>query len=385
MTAYAQLATGAVGFVERHGLWDDEQRAAAEEVEARLDEVDHVRIAFGDPHGLVRSKTLTTAAFRTVLANGMDMSPGPFVFDTGHAVAVDFFQPGGGIGVPELTGAGDFILVPDPRTFRVLPHARRCGWVIGDEHLRGGGPHPLSSRRVLRRLLDDVAGQGFRFVVGLEIEWYLTRYTEGGRPGQVGGFGVQGEPPAVEPVDGGYQFNLDGLCDALLPVLEPLSAALVELGLPLRTMEHESGPGQLEFTFSPLDGMAAADGALLVRSVVKQVCARLGYHASFMALPGLPGFDASGWHLHQSLASVADGTNAFTSPTELLSQVGRSYLGGLLDHAAEAAVLCVPTVNGFRRLRPEFSLAPDRCVWTVEHRGTFVRVLGGPGEPTTHL
>lgn len=389
MTAadYAKLATGAVDFVDRHSLWDDRRKERAEELLSALDSLDFVRVVFGDPHGLVRSKMLTAAAFRTVLRNGMDMSPGPFVFDTGHAVAVDFFAPGGGIGIPELTGAGDFILVPDPLTFRVLPHVKRCGWVIGDEHLRSGAPHPLSSRAVLRRLLDRVAGQGYDFVAGLEIEWYLTRLTDGGRVGAVGGFGVQGDPPAVEPVDGGYQFNLDGLGDALMPVLEPLAAALLEVGLPLRTMEHESGPGQMEFTFSPMEGMEAADAVLLFRSIVKQVCARLGHHASFMALPRLDGFDASGWHLHQSLASRADGTNAFASTDgeSLLSELGWQYLGGLLDHAHDAAALCVPTVNGFRRLAPQFSLSPDRVVWSPENRGSFVRVLGGPGEPATHL
>lgn len=387
---YTNLATGSVDFVRRHSLWDDRQHDAAEAVRRALDDVDFVRIAFGDPHGLVRSKTLTAAAFRTALANGMDMSPGPFVFDTGHAVAIDFFQPGGGIGIPELTGAGDFVLVPDPLTFRVLPHAGRTGWVIGDEHLRSGAPHPLSSRSALRRLLEDVRRQGFDFVVGLEVEWYLTRFTDGGRTRAVGGFGVQGEPPDVEPVDGGYQFNLDGLGDAVLPVVEPLARALLELGLPLRTMEHESGPGQLEFTFSPMEGLAAADAMLLFRTVTKQMCARLGFHASFMALPGLPGFDASGWHLHQSLMSRSQGRNAFVATDggdggALLSDVGLHYLAGLLDHAAEAAALCVPTVNGFRRLAPQFSLSPDRVVWSAENRGSFVRVLGGPGEPTTHL
>jgi glutamine synthetase len=386
-TEYSSLSTGSVDFVRRHSLWDDRQHEAAEAVLRSLDRVDVVRVAFGDPHGLVRSKTLTASAFRTVLTNGMDMSPGPFVFDTGHAVAVDFFQPGGGIGIPELTGAGDFILVPDPLTFRVLPHADRCGWVIGDEHLRSGAPHPLSSRLALRRLLDGVAGQGFTFVVGLEVEWYLTRLADGGRVRTIGGFGVQGDPPEVEAVNGGYQFNLDLLCDALHHVLGPLSRALLDAGLPLRTMEHESGPGQLEFTFDPMDGLAAADGMLLFRSIVKQVCARLGYHASFMALPGIPGFDASGWHLHQSLASASTGENAFvaTSGEAMLSDVGLHYLGGLLDHAAEAAALCVPTINGFRRVRPEFSLAPDRVVWSAENRGSFIRVLGGPGEPSTHL
>ena len=146
-------AAGIADVVRRHGLWTEDQWAAAAALEEELESLDAVRVVFGDPHGLARSKTLTAAGFRTVLCNGMDFSPGPFVFDTGHAVAVDFFAAGGGIGVEELTGAGDFIVVPDPLTFRVLPHTgRRTGWVIGDEYLRSA---PVDSRTVICVLTHD--------------------------------------------------------------------------------------------------------------------------------------------------------------------------------------------------------------------------------------
>jgi glutamine synthetase len=382
------VTAGRTDFVAQHGLWSDRQREAAAALETLLDSLEFVRVVFGDPHGLARSKTVSTAVFRTVLRNGMDFSPGPFIFDTAHAVAIDFFAEGGGIGVDELTGAGDFIVVPDPLTFKVLPHtSRRTGWVIGDEYLRDGRPHPLSSRAVLRRLCDRIAERDLEFVVGLEAEWYLTRFADGPRVRGIGGFGVQGTPQAVEPVDGGYQFNSDSLMDALLPVLDPVIDALTALDLPLRGLEHESGPGQIEFTFNPLDGLVAADTMLLFRTVTKQVLARNGYHASFMALPGLPGFDPSGWHLHQSLAERSTGRNLFVAKqgTEVLSELGMSYLGGLLAHAAEASLLCVPTVNGYRRMQEGFSLSPDRIAWCTENRGAFLRVLGAGGDPGSHV
>ncbi|PHQ51859.1 glutamine synthetase [Streptomyces cinnamoneus] len=382
------MSTGSRDFIARHHLWDDRQRTAAAELEAALESLDFVRLVFADPHGLARSKTLTAEAFRTVLRNGMDYSPGPFVFDTGHATAVDFTVAGGGIGVDELLGAGDFVLVPDPLTFRELPYTGpRTGWVIGDEYLRSGAPHPLSSRALLRRLCGELRGKGLDYVVGLEVEWYLTRLVDEHYSGQPGGFGVQGLPPAVQPVNGGYQFNLDGLTDALEPVLAPLTRALTDLGLPLRSVEHESGPGQLEFTFAPQSALDAADAMLLFRTTTKQVCARLGHHASFMALPGLPGLDASGWHLHQSLACAATGENLFTAPDDrsALSETGDRFLAGLLAHAADAALLCVPTVNGYRRMNDRFSLAPSRAAWSVESRSAFLRVLGAHGDPAAHI
>lgn len=385
---YLALATGRADFVARHALWNNDQQAAAAQMAAELESLDFLRVVFGDPHGLARSKAVAAGAFRTVLRNGMDFSPGPLVFDTGHAVAIDFFADGGGIGIEELTGAGDFIVVPDPLTFRVLPHtARRTGWVIGDEYLRDGSPHPLSSRAVLRRQRDLLAARDLEYVVGLEVEWYLTRYADQARIGRIGGFGVQGTAPAVEPVDGGYQFNSDSLLDALMPVLDPVIDALTALDLPLRTIEHESGPGQLEFTFSPMDGLAAADAMLALRAVTKQVLARSGYHASFMALPGLPGFDPSGWHLHQSLAERSTGRNLFVAKPgeDVLSELGMRYLGGLMEHAAAASLLCVPTVNGYRRMQEGFSLSPDRIAWSTENRGAFLRVLGAGGDPGSHI
>ncbi|WP_340681975.1 glutamine synthetase family protein [Amycolatopsis coloradensis] len=385
---YAGFSTGTPGFIDRHGLWSEAQREEAAKLDTVLDGLDLVRVVYGDPHGLVRSKTLTVPAFRTVLRNGMDASPGPLVFDTGHAVAIDFFTEGAGIGVPELTGAGDFVLVPDPHTFRVLPHQEAAiGWVVADEYLRDGTPHPLSSRAVLKRQSERLAARSLDLVVGLEIEWTLTRFLDDGRPESAGGFGIQGSAPSVAAVNAGYQFNLDLYVDQLLPVIAPLARAYRDVDLPLRTIEHESGPGQLECTFSPMSGLAAADAVLLIRSLTKQVCARLGYHASFMALPSLPGLDPSGWHLHQSLYDLARDRNAFATGSEggFLSTTGSHYLGGLLEHAESASLLCVPTVNGYRRMADRFSLSPDRVVWSVENRGTFLRVLGGEGDPVTHI
>lgn len=380
-------AAGSVGrpaFVTELGLWDDEQSEAAARIDAALDEIDLVRLVFCDPHGLARSKTLTARTFRAVLRNGMDFSPGPFIFDTGHAVAVDF-RTDAGIGVDELLGAGDFVVVPDPRTFQVLPHTGpRTAWVLGDEFLRTGAPHPLSTRHVLRRVCAAYAERALAPVVGLEVEWYLTRLLDG-PPGNAGnGFGKQGAAPAVVAMNSGYQFNLDSHYDSVARVTDPLAVLLLELGLPLRTMEHESGPGQVETTFDPLSALDAADAMLLFRTVVKQTCTRRGYHASFMSLPKVDGFDPSGWHLHQSVTDTGTGRNLFASPEPGgMSQAGKSYLEGLLARARDFCMLLVPTVNGYQRLGAAHSLSPTKVGWAIEDRTAMVRVLGG--DESAHL
>lgn len=376
---YPESSVGRPTFVAEHDLWDDRQVAAAEQVEAHLDNVELIRLVFCDPHGLARSKTLSAETFRTVMRNGMDFSPGPFIFDTAHAIAVDFLSSDPDIGVGEIIGAGDFVVVPDPLTFQILPHLEpRTAWVLGNEYLRDGSPHPLSTRHVLRRVCEQFAGRQLVPVVGLEVEWYLTRLLEG-PPGYAGnGFGMQGQAPAVEAVNAGYQFNLDSYSDSVASVANPLSAMLLELGLPLRTVEHESGPGQLEFTFDPMFALDAADAMLLFRTMVKQTCARRGFHASFMALPGIQSFDPSGWHLHQSVMSTTARRNVFSvdEATEGMSSEGKAYVEGLLARAREFCLLSVPTVNGYRRLMPQFALSPTRIGWSYEDRTAMLRILG---------
>src|SRR5262249_4424075 len=148
--------------------------------------------------------------------------------------------------------------------------------------------------------------------------------------------------------------------DEIDPILEALRVNIVGLGLPLRSLEVEFGPSQVEFTFRTGSGLESADAMVLFRSAVKQVAARHGYHATFMCRPHLPNVMSSGWHLHQSLRDRKTGRNAFADAAQPLSAVGMHYMAGLLAHARAATAFSTPTLNGYKRYRP-FSLAPDRA------------------------
>jgi glutamine synthetase len=128
---------------------------------------------------------------------------------------------------------------------------------------------------------------------------------------------------------------------------------------------------------------------VLLRSAVKQICRRHGYHATFMCRPRIPNVMSSGWHLHQSLRDRKTGANAFVAAEagpdgSGLSALGRRYLAGLLAHARAAAVFSTPTINGYKRYRP-YSMAPDRAIWGRDNRGAMVRVLDTQGDPATRL
>jgi glutamine synthetase len=373
---------GQPGFVARHGLLTEEQQAQAREVIARIRELDlrTVRLVVADQHGTPRSRSLSAQAAIDVFANGLDFSGAIYSLDTGNNVFVPAFAEGGGFGIEEFTGFPDVVLVPDPGTFCVLPWADRTGWVLGDVYFGNGQRVPLDGRGLMRRMLADLGEAGYGFTAGLEIEYYIVKVDDHRLTPENAGFTPA--PPQVSVFERGYQFLSEVRLDGVADTLEAIRDALIAVGLPPRSMEDEWGPGQMEFSFAPMAGLASADAAVLFRSAVKQICHRRGLLATFMCTPGLPNFFSSGWHLHQSL--TAGGRNAFAGDEGPLSAVGRQYVAGLLEHAMPMLVFAAPTVNGYRRLRP-YSFAPDRVCWAVENRGAMVRVQGAPGDGSSHV
>ena len=368
----------------RYGLGGAEREAAAAEVAEKIRELGlrTVRLAVVDQHGVPRGKMLSPSAAIAAMSDGLDFSGAIYSLDTGNQVFVPAFARGGGFGIEEFTGFPDVVLVPDPATFRVLPWADGTGWMLCDVYFGNGQPMPLDGRGLLRRVLGSLAEAGYDFLAGIEVEFYIVvRSPEVLTPENAG---FTPAPPPVSVFERGYQFLSEVRLDSMGDTLEAVRDALDGVGLLPRSMEDEWGPGQLEFSFSPLPGLAAADAAGLFRSAVKQVCQRRGLLATFMCRPGLPNFFSSGFHLHQSLLFGLDGSNAFASFDAPLSDVGRNYVAGLLAHTAPMTVFAAPTVNGYKRFRP-YSFAPDRVCWAVENRGALVRVQGSPGDASSHV
>ena len=376
-------------FVEQHGLWSAEQTAAGTELAKRFKsgELDVVRFAFPDQHGILRGKTLVAEAAASALTSGVNLTSTLFAKDTSHTTVFPVFAAGGGFDFPGMQGAADFVLVADPATFRTLPWSPRTGWVLCDAYQTNGQPSPLATRSILRRALGELAELGYELVTGLEVELHVFRMEDSKMQLQHASQpGLPGEPPAVSLLSHGYQYLTEQRYDSVDEVMELLRVTAQGLGLPLHSLEVEFGPSQFEITFGPTPGMGSADAMVLLRSAVKQVCQRHGYHATFMCRPRIPNVMSSGWHLHQSLCSLKTGENVFipTEQGQSLSPVGQHYMAGLLAHAHGSAVFSTPTINGYRRYR-SFSLAPDRATWGRDNRGAMLRVLGGVGQAATRV
>jgi glutamine synthetase len=276
------------------------------------------------------------------------------------------------------------VLVPDPVTFRPLPWSSDAAMMLCDLRFPSGDPVPFCTRSILRRLLEDLRTRGFTLNVGAELEFHVFRVDAHGEPG-----------PAASTfaTTRGAQLLNDDSLDELDELVSALHGGLTRLDLPLRSLEAEFGPSQLEVTLDARDALSAADEVVLCRAAIRQICRRRGYCATFMARPAGAETVSTGWHLHQSLCDYESGESAFAPGSAepdsglgygVLSDIGGSYLAGLLRHASAAAVFTTPTVNGYKRYQP-LSLAPDRIVWGIDNRGAMVRVIGGPGLPATRL
>lgn len=375
---------GRAGFASRLDL----KQAEREDQLARIletiksSDIQVVRVGFVDAHGIVRVRPIEASHFAQAAKNGVPFTTALLAMDSGNFIFKPVFAGDGGFGRREMGGAGDVLGVPDLSTFRVLPWADRTGWVLADLYLSSGEPCPYDPRGIMKKACAELAKRGFSYVGGIEVECHVFKITDAR-------LGLEycdqpAAPPSVAPLAHAYQHMSELVYDAQNPIIDPLRAMLTKMELPLRTIESELGPGQVEITLDPLTNVAAADAMSLLRTSVKQLARRMGMVATFMAKPGLPNVFSSGWHLHQSLTDKSGSQNLFASDDAVLSKVGLQFVGGVLENVGATTAFSNPTINGYKRLNAN-PLTPKRAVWSHDNRAAMCRVIGGPGERSTHV
>jgi glutamine synthetase len=121
-------------FIDKHGLWNEEQKRQAEDVRRRVaaEKLRYVRLAWGDSHGYSRAKTLTVPAFLSALSSGYNIGVATTTLDSAGARVFASFTRGGGMGLDEMSGSPNLTVVADPTTFRLLPWAPGTGWILCD-------------------------------------------------------------------------------------------------------------------------------------------------------------------------------------------------------------------------------------------------------------
>ena len=370
---------------ERCGLHDAARAVACEALRARVREADvrQVRVAWGDLHGWLRGKTLMPKALDAALMDGVGLVGTLLLKDTADRTAFKVFEPvGSRDSAPAgFAGAANLWLLPDPASFTLLPWAPGTAWLLGQPWFADGTPVQQDPRRVLQRAVARLAAAGYRLRCGLEVEFHVYRIVDARLDPAASTWPP--EPPAVELIHPGWQLLSEAHADRVAPVFDIVRDTALGLGLPLRSLEIELGPSQVEAVFDAMDAMDAADAMLRFRNGVQQALRRAGYHASFVCRPPFANIMSSGWHLHHSLVD-AEGRNAFADASEPLSATGRHWLAGLLVHATAATVFGTSTTNGFGRFRPN-ALAPMQVAWGRDNRGAMLRLVGRPGDAATRI
>ena len=161
--------------------------------------------------------------------------------------------------------------------------------------------------------------------------------------------------------------------DTLHDLRTRMVLTLERLGIPCEFHHHEVASGgqcEIDLRYQPLTRMA--DQVMAYKYVVKNVARAAGKTATFMPKP-LFGDNGSGMHTHQSLWKEGTPLMADKSGYAGLSQLARSYIGGLLAHAPALLAFCAPTTNSYRRLVPGYE-APVNLVYSQRNRSACIRI-----------
>ena len=255
--------------------------------------------------------------------------------------------------------------IADLDTFKVLPWDERVARVLCDCYdTETGELLDADPRQNLKRVVSEFEEElGLNFLIGIEPEMMWLRRTEDG---------------GAEGVTKPYCYHIH-MFEELRPVLLDVVSYGRRLGLDMSYGDHEDAPGQLELNFRFDRPVTTADNITTYRQIIAAVGRKHDLLGTFMPKP-FTGVSANGHHHHFTLVDD-DGNNVFHDPDgpAQLSETGRNFLGGMLDHFG--ALMCVgnPTVNSYCRMWDTGFWAPIYKNWGWQNRTCTVRVAsGGP-------
>jgi glutamine synthetase len=355
----------------------------------KADNIELVRFAFCDQHGLLRGKTLIAKYAMDAMRNGLPMVGTLLLKDTSSRTAFLTFDPAqfGSLvaknsALATFANAADVVMRADPATFHVLPWAQKTAWIQCQAFDHEGQMLPFDTRGQSQRALARLAALGYGMRCGLEVEFHIHELDDPRLAPEDSTWPAP--PPRVTMIHPGNNVLCEQWADMSDAPMRIVLATAQALDLPIRSLEVELGPSQVEVVFDVQNALTAADTMTLFRNATKQALRRAGYHATFMCRPQFPNIVSSGWHLHQSLFDLKSGANLFArdaSPSREqggdgfpLSTLGAHWLAGLLAHARASCAFAVPTINGYARYQPNM-MAPQRAIWGSGSRGAAFRVV----------
>lgn len=280
-----------------------------------------VFVATCDLAGQVRGRATPAALAEHTLRTGVGWVPANLALSCFGELAEDNV----------FGSVGDLRLIPDPATGIDLPADDRTPGTrlyLADQRGLDGARWPGCPRGFLAAALDDL-----RETSGLEVHASFEHE-----------FMLQGQgdwPPfSFQRLRGAEPFGTD------------LVALLEATGLEPESWLPEFGDGQFEITLRPATGMAAADRAVLLRELVRDLAHRRGHRATFVPIADPVGV-GNGVHVHFSLRRVGGDPVMYDgdAPGRLSSTAAR-FAAGILRHAGAVVAVTAPNPSSYLRLTP---------------------------------
>jgi glutamine synthetase len=293
---------------------------------------DLIALVCCDLGAIVRGRALPTSDLDAHLAAGVGWVP------ANHALT-----PLGPLAEPSpFDSTGDLRLLPDVQTrVRVESGAGDAALelVLCDIVQTDGAPWECCPRSFLRDSLAELHEElGVSLTASFEHEFQLSA----------------DEPPALA-------FSLEELRRAE-PFAGEVMGALAAAGVQPERFFAEFAAHQFEIPVHPAEGLAAADRAVVLREVVREVGRRHDLRATFTPLLN-PAEAGNGVHIHLTLRDDA-GRSALYDPTHpgSLSELGGQFAAGILLHAAALTALTAPSPVSAMRLAPHHWSAGAVCL-----------------------
>jgi glutamine synthetase len=325
--------------------------------------VHRVKLGVTDIDGVLRGKYISLEKCKSSY-DGFGFCDVIFGWDVGDVLYDNSSFTGWHTGYPDAQAKIDL------STLRKIPWEPGTALFLIDLYAKDGSPLPLSPRQLFRKVLEQAAERGYVVRFAAEYEFWMFRET----PHSLREKNFRDLTPLSPGMFGYSVLRASQNAPLVLDLIDQLGA----FDVPLEGFHTETGPGVYEAAIAADTGLAAADKAALFKTAVKEIAARHGSVATFMAkwnehLPGSSG------HLHQSLCSQDD-TNLFFSPSGANDRM-RHYIGGLVRFLPELMAMIAPTVNSYKRTVPG-TWAPVNATWGNDNRTTAIRAIPGSAKST---
>ncbi|OGK89858.1 MAG: glutamine synthetase [Candidatus Rokubacteria bacterium GWF2_70_14] len=268
-------------------------------------------------------------------------------------------------------GYGDMKLVPDLRTWRLIPWLPKTALVFCDVYTEEGEPIEEAPRWVLRRQVERAAKAGYVVKTASELELYLFRESfDEARAKRYHG---------LTPVSHYLEDYHILQTSKEEPLVRAIRNHMEAAGVPVEFSKGEWGRGQEEINLRYAEALEMADRHVLYKHGVKEIAWQQGSSVTFMAKYDM-GAAGSSCHVHSSLWDRTGRRSLFaTKGSRQGTPLFQQWLAGQMAMARELAYFYAPTVNAYKRYQAG-SFAPTRIACGWDNRTCGFRLCGeGPG------